>query len=77
MLLDFDHKIEFSRGGATDAENGQALCVNCHRLKNNDWKSKAFQYITNSFSTHLLKQVRALYKDVNDVDVHIIQKHIF
>lgn len=31
----YDHKIPWEKGGKTEVKNGQALCANCHSLKNN------------------------------------------
>ena len=30
---EFDHKVEFSKGGDTSNDNIQALCPNCHSVK--------------------------------------------
>ena len=30
--LQYHHIVEFSKGGATDVENGAILCPNCHNM---------------------------------------------
>jgi hypothetical protein len=33
LRIEYDHIIPFSEGGLTEVENGQPLCVNCHKRK--------------------------------------------
>ena len=40
---EFDHILEYSKGGLNDAKNIQALCPNCHRKKTNNYLKKQEQ----------------------------------
>ncbi|WP_041934269.1 HNH endonuclease [Gloeothece verrucosa] len=33
-----DHRIPYSKGGATQAWNGQALCITCNSQKGDKWE---------------------------------------
>jgi 5-methylcytosine-specific restriction endonuclease McrA len=67
VAVDIDHKQDYSRGGLSDAENCQALCVNCHRSKHNAW-TKTKQDIRE----HISEMIK-LYKDAfNKVSYEII-----